>query len=602
VALALLPPAIAAGAAPAAPYREASEVIELEVAAPTGAQAVAQLLAERAVPYAFEVSGGTIGHLLDALHVDGRVRVVSMRHEQSAAFAADACGRLTGRPGVALATSGPGAINLLTGVGSCYFDSSPAVFLTGQVNRHELKGALGVRQLGFQEADVVAMAEPVTKAAWRALRPPDVPRLVADAFALAVDRRPGPVLVDLPMDLQSAAVDGDGAAWPERAREPADAEAVARVLDAIGRARRPLALVGGGVRSAGAAGELRRLVETAGLPVVHSLMGLDALPAAHALRVGMIGTYGNRWANMALARSDCLVVLGSRLDIRQTGADTDAFGARDIRHVDCDAAEINARVTGCHGVVADLKAFLEAAAAGAEPLELRAWHAEIDALRHRWPDTAELRGIAGINPNALMHRLSSASKLAGAYVADVGQHQMWAAQSLALARGQRFVTSGGLGAMGSGLPLAIGAAFACGAPVVLVAGDGGLQLSIGELQTVVHHRLPVKIVVLDNGGHGMVRQFQRSYFDGRLQSSEWGYSAPDFTQVARAYGIRAHAVRDPGEVDAALAGLWADPDAPALLQVAVDPRANAYPKIAFGRPLDEMEPDAAPLPLGAARP
>jgi acetolactate synthase-1/2/3 large subunit len=573
-------------------------MLDLEVAAPTGAQTLARLLAERGVRYAFEVSGGTIAHLLDALHVDGRVGVVSMRHEQSAAFAADCWGRLSGRPGVALATSGPGAVNLLTGVGSCHFDSSPAVFLTGQVNRRELRGDRRMRQLGFQELDVVAMAEPIAKAAWRAREPSDLPRLVADAFALAVEGRRGPVLVDLPMDLQGAAVDADPGPSRERTAEPADADAVARVLDAIGRARRPLALVGGGIRSAGAAGALRRFVETAGLPAVHSLMGFDVLPSGHALRVGMIGTYGNRWANVALARADCLVVLGSRLDIRQTGADTDAFGARDIHHVDCDPAEINARVAGCHGAVADLDAFLTAAAADARPLDLGAWRAQIDGLRQRWPDTAELRGVEGINPNVLMRRLSGVSGLAAAFVADVGQHQMWAAQSLALSRGQRFVTSGGMGAMGSGLPLAVGAVFATGAPVVLVAGDGGFQLSIQELQTVAHHRLPLKMVVLDNAGHGMVRQFQQTYFGGRLQSSQWGYSAPDFAQVARAYGIRARSLRDPRGVDRALAELWADPAEPALLHVSIDPGANAYPKIAFGRPLDEMEPDAEPVPLG----
>lgn len=571
----------------------------------TGARWIARELERRGVRHAFEVVGGTITHLLDAMHLEGGVQIVSMRHEQAAAFAADACGRLGEAPGVALATSGPGAINLLSGIAGCYFDSSPAVFLTGQVNRHELRGERAIRQLGFQETDVVPMAAPVTKGAWQARGVAELPELVGRAFALASAPRRGPVLLDLPMDVQGAELDppsSDAPVPPPFSVGPApepDRDAVDRVLRAVASAERPLALVGGGIRAAGAASKLRFLLETLQLPAVHSLMGVDVLPDAHPLRVGMIGTYGNRWANAALARSDCLIVLGSRLDIRQTGADTASFGARELHHVDCDAGEVNNRVTGCHPVVAELREFLTAASETAVPGEHRDWLDEIEGYRRRWPDTAELRELDGINPNELMHHLSGRSADATAFVADVGQHQMWAAQSLDLRAGQRFLTSGGLGAMGSGLPMAIGAAFARGGPVVLVVGDGGFQLNIQELQTIAHHRLPVKMVVLDNAGHGMVRQFQNTYFDGRRQSSEWGYSAPDFARVAAAYDIPAASVSEPWELNDGLAALWADPAAPALLNVQIDPAANAYPKIAFGRPLDQMEPDVAPVELGA---
>jgi acetolactate synthase-1/2/3 large subunit len=506
---------------------------------------------------------------------------------------------------VALATSGPGAVNLLTGVGGCHFDSSPAVFLTGQVNRDEQKGTRAIRQLGFQETDIVAMAGPITKAAWRVEAPEDLPTLLDRAFALAVEGRPGPVLLDIPMDVQRAEIIAAPPA-PAAAREPGrvDPGAVAEVLDRLAAAERPLILAGGGVRASGAIAAFRSFVRWAGVPVVHSLMAVDVLPFLHPCRVGMIGSYGNRWANMAIARSDLLLVLGSRLDVRQTGARADEFGrGRAIVHVDCEAGEINNRVKNCRAIVAHLRDFLEAAseAARGADLPLRdAWLAELGRLRREWPDTDELRGVAGINPNAFLHDLARHSGPASAYAVDVGQHQMWAAQSLELGPGQRFLTSGGMGAMGFALPAAIGAAFANpGRPVVMIAGDGGFQLNLQELQTVVHDRLPIKMIVLNNGCHGMVRQFQQSYFDARYRSTCWGYSAPDFARVAEAYGIRALTVERPEDVPDALARAWADPDEPFLLQARIDGLANVYPKLAFGRPIHEMEPFATPLGMEA---
>jgi acetolactate synthase-1/2/3 large subunit len=506
---------------------------------------------------------------------------------------------MTGVPGVAMGTSGPGAINLLTALGSCHFDSVPAVFITGQVNRSEQKGERSIRQLGFQETDIAAMAEPIAKAAWRVRSAEELPERVLGAFELARSGRPGPVLVDIPMDLQridlSAPVPQLRADRPPGPVEPA---AIEQMLGDLGRASRPLILAGGGLRAGKAVEAFRELVDQLGVPVVSSLMGVDALPHAHPSRVGFIGTYGNRWANIALARADFLLVLGSRLDIRQTGADTEAFAAgRPIHHVDCDPGELNNRIPDCHVVVSQLEPFISAvkgAIRGRSAPDLSAWRAEISELRDRWPDTGELAGVAGINPNELMHRLSHPAAATSAFVTDVGQHQMWAAQSLELDERQRFLTSGGMGAMGSGLPLAVGAALASGAPVVLVAGDGGFQLNLQELQTVARNNLPLKMVILNNRAHGMVRQFQESYFEGRYQSTCLGYSAPDFVAVAAAFGIGASRADDEEDLDEAIAAMWHEPDSPYLLEVAIDTAANAYPKIAFGHPISEMEPFVAP--------
>jgi acetolactate synthase-1/2/3 large subunit len=560
---------------------------------------IAETLVAEGVDTVYEVVGGMIANFIDALHRDGRVRIVSCHHEQAAGFSAEAHARMTGVPGIAMGTSGPGAINLLTALGSCHFDSVPAVFITGQVNRAEQKGERPIRQLGFQETDIAAMAEPIAKAAWRVRTAEELPERLVAAFQLARAGRPGPVLIDIPMDLQrvelTAAVPPPPVA---EAREWSDTRAVRALLDDLAKATRPLILAGGGLRAAGAVAGFRELVEQLGVPVVNSLMGVDALPFDNPLRVGMIGTYGNRWANIALARADYLLVLGSRLDIRQTGADTDSFASgRPIHHVDCDPGELNNRVLGCRTTVAQLEPFLTSVseAAARSPLQkFDAWLAEISDLRAHWPDTGELPGVPGINPNDLMHRVSRSSAAAAAYVADVGQHQMWAAQSLELAADQRFLTSGGMGAMGSGLPLAVGACIAAGAPVVLVAGDGGFQLNIQELQTVARNELALKMVILNNRSHGMVRQFQESYFEGRYQSTSWGYSAPDFVAVAAAFGIAAGRADQEDELDGAIQEMWRDPALPYLLEVAIDTSANAYPKIAFGHPISEMEPFAAP--------
>lgn len=556
----------------------------------------------------YELIGGMIALMIDALHRDGRIRVVSMHHEQGAAFAAEGHSRMTGVPAVAMATSGPGATNLLTGIGSCYFDSTPAVFITGQVNRHELKGERAVRQLGFQETDIVSMAKPITKAAWQVLDPKELPAMLEKAFDLALSGRPGPVLIDIPMDVQRAELDEKTfPALPTPTPASIDVHsrlerAADQLLVDLQQARRPLILAGGGLRSGRANIAFRTLVTQLDIPVVHSLMGVDTLPFVSSQRVGLIGSYGNRWANLALDASDFLLVLGSRLDIRQTGADTESFGGdRRIVHVDCDPAEVNNRVTGCTFIQSDLKSFLHTLShrPGIAAVKCPEWKTEIKALRDRWPDTAECN--AGdqlkINPNSFMHALSAVSPLASAYVTDVGQHQMWSAQSVELLPHQRFLTSGGMGSMGFALPAAIGVACSTEGPVVVIAGDGGFQCNIQELETVFRNQLPLKMIILNNRTHGMVRQFQESYFDARYASTLWGYSAPDFAGIAKAYNIDSACVAFAKGIPDALAQCWKFPHKPFLLDVQIETEANAYPKLAFGKGLSSMEPLEKPTAM-----
>jgi acetolactate synthase-1/2/3 large subunit len=561
---------------------------------------IAEFLEKKGVKCIFELSGGMITHLLDSISQKTKINIITMHHEQSASFAADAYGRVTGLPGVAMATSGPGATNLLTGIGSCYFDSSPAIFITGQVNRHEQKGERTIRQLGFQETDIVAMARPITKAAFLVNDPNEIPSIFDQAFKIAMEGRPGPVLIDIPMDVQRSQIEGKDIHLQPIESTFADVDDLKSLANDIQNAKRPLIMVGRGIRASQAKSAFERFLDRVNVPVITTLLALDVIAHDNPLRVGFIGSYGNRWANIAFGECDLLVVLGSRLDIRQTGADTKFIENRKIYHIDCDPSEINNRIKGCIAIVNTLPAFFEqfktliGDTIFTKHLD---WINYIADLKAQWPDTKEL-APDGINPNLLMHQLSKASTEAVAYLADVGSHQMWAAQSLQLNEGQLFLTSGGMGAMGFSLPAGIGTSIATGnKPVVVIIGDGCMQLNIQELQTVVRNKLPVKIIVLNNKTLGMIRQFQDSYFESRYQSTYWGYDTPDFEKIAIAYGIRSKTISKPEETGEAMEWIWnkENKNNPVVIQVMIAPNTNTYPKIAFGKPITEMEPFFTPI-------
>lgn len=563
---------------------------------------IAEFLVKKGIKSVFELSGGMITHILDSLNQKMDINIITMHHEQAAAFAAEGYARITGLPGIALATSGPGATNLLTGMGSCYFDSTPAIFITGQVNRHELKGDRGIRQLGFQETDIVSMATPITKACFQISDPDTIPVIFEQAFKIALEGRPGPVLIDIPMDVQRFQIEPEYFQFGKEEYLEIDSIVLETLIQDIKLAKQPLILAGRGIKASHCQSLFNQFVEKTKVPVITTLLGLDTIAYDDVQRVGFIGSYGNRWANIAFGECDLLIVLGSRLDIRQTGADTKFIENRKIYHIDCEKAEINNRVKGCEAIVADLNSFFNdfEKATSSHLFDLpELWMNHINDLKMKWPDIKELTP-KGINPNVFMHALSSISQKAKAYLADVGSHQMWAAQSLELSKDQHFLTSGGMGAMGFSLPAGIGACIASGnEPVVVIVGDGCMQINIQELQTIVRNNLPVKIIVLNNKTLGMIRQFQDSYFESRYQSTYWGYSAPDFSKVALAYGIDSKTIENTDEIENAVEWLWKDENSnkPQLLQVMIDPHTNTYPKIAFGKPITEMEPFAKPIEM-----
>jgi acetolactate synthase I/II/III large subunit len=556
------------------------------------------------ISHVFTLPGGLIAPIIDAIYRDGSIRLVNMHHEQSVAFAVDGFGRFNGTPAVGLGT-GPGATNLLTPITSSFLDSIPAVFITGQVQSYLVKGARPVRQFGLQEADIRAMAGPVTKGTWRPETAADVPAILDEAIALSLDGRPGPVLVELPSDLQTAQVPDERQPRP---RPPAktgmdDAGGLSSLFDELSAAERPLVLVGGGVRAAHATEACRALLACLDVPVIATVSALDVLDADDPLRVGLLGMFGNRWANLAAMEADFVLVLGSKLDLGTIGADVNAWAkGRMIYQVDCDPGEMG-RVRTARTIVADLGEFcrsaLEVARDHAPPGRPR-WTQRLDELRQAWPDTNELGDCDGINPNVLARELSAASPTECDFVVDAGQHLWWTAQSIQPRLGQRFLPSLGLGPCGYSLPAAIGVALSSHRPAVVVVGDGAFQFNLQELQTVVRNRLPIKILLVDNRCHGSVRQFQEENLEARYPTTVIDYDTPDFTRLAEAYGIRSREVSEPDGVGEALSWLWDDPMDAALLRVEIPMLLNVYPNVPFGAPLNVMAGRPGLVPSRAA--
>ena len=489
---------------------------------------------------------------------------------------------------------------LLDATTNCnYFDSVPAIFITGQISTEECCHAATVRQVGFQEANIIDVVKPITKYCVQLQNAEDAVQSLDYAFYIACSGRPGPVVIDFPTNVQLLA-EPEHAATPSFTKSAApffaeDDPALEQLFSLLASAKRPLVLVGGGIRDARCAEQLRQFLERLQLPAVSTLMGLDALPGDHPLRLGFIGVYGNRWANWALAKADVLVVLGARLNSRQTGANLPAFLTnKTLYRVDCDAGELSGRVQARHCVAADLSAFLNAALLAVarhktSPLLTENWLASIQKVQSLSDDVHELK-TDGINPNVFMRELSAASPLAAAFVADVGNNQLWAAQSLRTRAGQRILNSCGLGAMGFSLPAAMGAAFATGKPVVSISGDGGFLINNQELQTISRNRLPVKMVVLNNQVLGLVRGYQDNFFGGRLVASQWGYDAPNFVALAQAFNIQASSIDSKDTVAKGLADLWRDPLRPYLLEVKISHDMLVVPNMIFQNTHDAMYP------------
>lgn len=557
---------------------------------------IAKYLYSQGVDCVFEMIGGMTVRLIDAIYRHGGIEIVSMHHEQAAAFAACGWAQIKHIPGVALATSGPGATNLITGIATAYFDSIPAVFITGQVNQSEMKNGRACRQMGFQEMDVVSVVKPITKYAVQLECADDIMSVLPQAFETALNGRPGPVLIDIPMNLQKEELADfnkiNSIDIPTTVSNALTRQFCASINVALAHSKRPLFLLGGGVIQSQSENLVQQLLEKTHIPAVYSLHGKGILPTSHKYLIGLIGSYGNRWANKVLYESDLLIILGSRLDVRQTGADTVSFAQnKRIFQVDIDKAELNNRVEVTQYLHGDLRDVLNDLCENINEIDSTEWLCEINTHRTKWPDTEELVCGDNINPNQLLQILGSVSrnKVAG-FTSDVGANQVWSAQSLALHKNQFYLTSGGMGSMGYALPTAIGASIAAGeAQVVVVAGDGGIQCNIQELEIITRLKLPIKVLVLNNHSLGMVRQFQEEYQDKRYPGTVLTYGTPDLTKIASAYGIVSQRLSHTEDVEHMLNWL-VNINEPALLEVEIAVETGIYPKMQFGHQLNDMYP------------
>lgn len=551
---------------------------------------IVEFLIQNRITDIFGYPGGMVTHLMDSLdRYRDRISAHLNYHEQACAMAACGWAEMTGLPGVAYATSGPGATNLLTGIACAYFESLPCIFITGQVNTYEQKGTLQVRQRGFQETDIVSMARPVTKDALMVTEESQLPHALEYAYRTAMSGRPGPVLLDIPMNVFRGEVNvHPGPVYLELQKNFPNIDHIAvEIIEQIYHSKRPMLLAGHGIAVSGMRDLFRSFVELTGIPTVTSMIAVDVLPTASIYCYGMIGAYGIRKANFLLDHSDCILTLGSRLDCRQTGVNKSFFapGAQLLR-VDIDAGEMENRINDREKqYIIPLQALLPALLRQAKRLT---W--DFSGWRSRCGQISEKLVATGNQEpgNLLAEKLGELLPDHITITTDVGQNQVWIAQSLPIKANQRVLFSGGHGAMGYSLPAAIGAAIATKRPVVCCVGDGGFQMNIQELEFIVREKLPVKIVLMNNYALGMIHHFQEMYFDSNYMQTDArkGFTVPSFSRIVQAYGIRVISCDD------VKPSVFEDNEA-AFIELKLPQNTHVFPKLGLNRPIHEQEPPLA---------
>jgi len=558
----------------------------------TGAQIIWECLVREDVATVFGYPGGAILPAYDAM-LDYPIHHVLVRHEQGATHMADGFARASGRVGVAIATSGPGATNMVTGIATAMMDSSPIVCITGQV------GSRLIGSDGFQETDITGVTLPVTKHNYLVTRAEDVAPAIREAFHIAASGRPGPVLIDITKDAQQSACEFDwDAAAPRPYARPArsiDPRALEQALALINSAKRPIILAGHGIILSESTAAVQELAERARIPIAMTLLGIGGIPASHPLNLGMMGMHGEAWVNRAIQEADLLVALGMRFDDRVTGnLKTYAPHARKI-HVDIDPAEIGKNVAVDVGLVGDLGAVLDTLLPGVEGGNRADWLRHIETLKgdSAVRDIQNLPDDGHLYAAHVIQDLWRATNGDAIVVTDVGQHQMWEAQYYRHELPRTLITSGGLGTMGFALPAAIGAKFARPDDEVwVVAGDGGFQMTMPELATIAQEQLNVKIAIINNGYLGMVRQWQEFFYGRRYAATP--LVSPDFVKLAEAFGLKGTAVASRSEVGPAILAARAHQRA-ALIEFRVEQEDTVYPMVPAGAALDAMIRRPSPL-------
>ena len=552
-----------------------------------GAEILIHTLKEQGVDTIFGYPGGVVLPIYDVLY-DADIRHILTRHEQGAAHAADGFARASGKTGVCIATSGPGATNLVTGIATANMDSVPMVFFTGQVASHL------IGRDAFQEADITGITLPITRHNYLVERTEDVERVVKEAFYIARTNRPGPVVVDLPKDILDRSIDfipdnSEVFIHSYRVMKGFNAGQVINAVELIKKARRPVLYAGGGVIISDAAPELQELAEKRKIPVTTTLMGMGAFPGNSYLSLGMLGMHGTKYANYAISEADLLIAVGVRFDDRVTGK-IEAFAphARVI-HIDIDAAEIGKNVAVDIPIVGQVKEVLQAINQRLEPVEeLSEWHQTIDRWKMEYPLRYPASREGRIMPQHVIESIYDLTQGDAIITTEVGQHQMWTAQYYKFKTPRSLITSGGLGTMGYGFPAAIGAKIARPDKTVIdIAGDGSIQMNIQELGTAMQYKVPVIVCILNNQYLGMVRQWQGLFYRGRYSYTDISLQ-PDFVKLAEAYGAVGMRVTEPDQVKDALLEAMKVEDRPVFIDFIVEREANVYPMVAPGESLINM--------------
>ncbi|MEE5993487.1 MAG: thiamine pyrophosphate-binding protein [Oscillospiraceae bacterium] len=547
---------------------------------------IVQYLIQKGITDVFGYPGGMVTHLMDSFYRTDNIKAHVCYHEQGAAFEACGYAQSSGKLGVAYATSGPGATNLITGICNAFFDSVPVLFITGQVNTFEAKGALKVRQRGFQETDIISMVQNVTNYAHYVTSTDDLMESLEKAYVSAMSGRKAPVLLDIPMNIQRAEIDDEKAKKMLHAQSEIpvkECSDIEQIVQKLNQAKRPVLLLGAGLKQNVNPHELEQFLEKTHLPVVTSMIAFDTA-SEYPYHYGFLGAYGTRSANWIVAKSDLLISLGARLDVRQVGGIRENFAPdAQIIRVDIDAEELAYPIReNDKNICADAVQVLRQLADCDIQQVSDEWLQVCDTIREK------VSGIDDNTPNQIIAKISTMIQDGTVITTDVGQNQVWIAQSFQCKKNQKFLFSGGHGAMGYSLPAGIGAYFGTHQPVISFTGDGGFQMNLQELEFIRRENLPVTVVVFNNQSLGMIRHFQQMYFEERYMQTtpESGYTVPPLDKISNAYDLEYHCIHSTEELHE---GLF-HAERPTLIEIRLDEPTFVFPKLRFGTPNQDQEP------------